>query len=125
MRDQVQIEVKGTENLIKKIGQKVLQFLGSKPKPKVLVGYTAAYAIFVHENLEANHPNGGQAKYLEQPAREYRAWMAEMIKIEMSKGRTMNEGMVAAGLFLQAESQKLVPVDTGLLKSSAFTRVEN
>lgn len=31
-------------------------------------------------------------------------------------------GLKLAGLFLQRESQKLVPVDTGNLKASAFTR---
>jgi hypothetical protein len=31
-------------------------------------------------------------------------------------------GIVVAGLTLQRESQRLVPVDYGLLKSSAFTR---
>lgn len=29
------------------------------------VRYDADYAIYVHENLEAQHPNGGQAKFLE------------------------------------------------------------
>lgn len=31
-------------------------------------------------------------------------------------------GLKKAGLFLQAESQKVVPVDTGNLRNSAFTR---
>jgi len=31
-------------------------------------------------------------------------------------------GMKVAGLFLQRESQKIVPVDTGILRSTAFTR---
>jgi hypothetical protein len=33
-------------------------------------------------------------------------------------------GLKKAGLFLQRESQKLVPVDFGNLKASAFTRAE-
>lgn len=36
---------------------------------KVHVGYTAAYALYVHENLEATHTNG-QAKFLESALRE-------------------------------------------------------
>jgi hypothetical protein len=28
-------------------------------------GPAAGYAIYVHENLQANHPRGGQAKFLE------------------------------------------------------------
>lgn len=34
------------------------------------VSYTTKYALHVHEDLTANHPNGGQAKYLEQALRE-------------------------------------------------------
>lgn len=28
--------------------------------------YNADYAIYVHEDIDAKHPNGGQAKYLEE-----------------------------------------------------------
>ena len=31
------------------------------------IGYDAPYALYVHENLELQHPNGGMAKYLELP----------------------------------------------------------
>lgn len=37
---------------------------------QVTIGYggaAAPYAIYVHERMELNHPNGGQAKYLEEP----------------------------------------------------------
>ena len=34
--------------------------------PIAEIGCTAEYAIYVHENLEANHPHG-KAKYLEDP----------------------------------------------------------
>ena len=34
---------------------------------QVAIGYGKDYAAFVHEDLSANHPHGGQAKYLEQP----------------------------------------------------------
>ncbi len=34
------------------------------------VGYHTPYALHVHEDLTANHPNGGQAKYLEQALRD-------------------------------------------------------
>lgn len=38
--------------------------------PSVTIGYggaAAPYAIYVHERLDLNHPNGGQAKFLEEP----------------------------------------------------------
>lgn len=36
--------------------------------------------------------------------------------------RGLRRGLRKGGLFLQRESQKIVPVDTGALKNSAFTR---
>jgi len=42
-----------------------------------------------------------------------------------SKVEKFTIGLKKAGLYLQAQSQKLVPVDYGVLKSTAFTRVEN
>lgn len=69
----------------------------------VYVGYTAEYAIFVHEDLELRHgadfnawywediqagrehergPNQ-QAKFLEQPLRQNRRQLAKIVKTEM------------------------------------------
>jgi hypothetical protein len=31
------------------------------------VGYTAPYALRIHEEVGYRHPHGGQAKYLEEP----------------------------------------------------------
>jgi len=31
----------------------------------VAVGYGASYSVFVHENMTNQHPNGGQAKFLQ------------------------------------------------------------
>lgn len=127
----------------------------------VIVGYTAAYALPVHEAVgmvlrglsrdprvrrieeggdpakarprpRQREPKGrywdpqgrGQAKFLEQPARENRARYAAIVAGEMRKGRTLVEALLVAGLALQRDSQLLVPVDTGNLKNSAFTRPE-
>ena len=89
----------------------------------VIVGYTQNYAIFVHENLEAIHPVG-QAKFLEQPARTEQGAIAKIVRDALSQGKTMAQALVLAGLYLQRASQKLVPIDTGALKNSAFTRLE-
>jgi Bacteriophage HK97-gp10, putative tail-component len=44
------------------------------------------YAIYVHEDLEAKHPNGGQAKFLESAINDYAPGMSvrvgESIKFE-------------------------------------------
>lgn len=91
----------------------------------VIVGFTTNYALYVHENLAAHHPVG-QAKFLEGPARELSndGTLATITRKVMHEGKTLAEGLVLAGLRLQREAQKLVPVDTGALKNSAFTRLE-
>lgn len=45
----------------------------------VTVSYGTNYALFVHENLEARHKPGRQAKFLEQPLREHRGRLAEIV----------------------------------------------
>ncbi len=42
-----------------------------------------AYALYVHEDLEANHPRGGQPKYLEQPFLEAQEGMADRISARL------------------------------------------
>ena len=103
---------------------RTLRNLAGKAKPaQVKVSYATDYAVYVHEDLNANHPNGGQAKYLEQPAREMRPQLAEGVKSDIRRGLTLEQALLRAGLKLQAASQKLVPVDTGALRASASTEV--
>lgn len=89
----------------------------------VVVGFTAAYGVYVHENLEAHHPVG-QAKFLEEPAIRIQDELGEMVKQGVESGKTVGQVLLVAGLRLQREAQKLCPVDTGALRASAFTRVE-
>jgi L-alanine-DL-glutamate epimerase-like enolase superfamily enzyme len=104
--------------------ERALQNLARKGLPcKVEVGYGTEYAVYVHEDMEANHPNGGQAKYLEQPARAMRKALGDQVRRDMNSGLTLKEAQLRAGLKLQAASQNLVPVDTGDLKASAYTKV--
>jgi len=51
----------------------------------VVVGYVADYAVYVHENLQAKHKPGKQAKFLEQPAREKRGEIIKIIEKEARK----------------------------------------
>jgi hypothetical protein len=106
----------------------------------VVVGYTASYALFVHENMEMKlkgqprpSPHHGrywdpqdraQPKFLEAPARYLQPELRKMIKDALAHGQTTAQALLQAGLRLQRESQLLVPVDTGALKASAFTRLE-
>lgn len=47
------------------------------------VGYSADYALKVHEDLEARHDDG-QAKFLEQPAREEAPRMLAIVAAELA-----------------------------------------
>lgn len=91
----------------------------------VVVGFTAAYALFVHEDMEAYH-KVGQAKFLEQPARELsdNGTLGGIVRKAVLAGKSVLEGLLLAGLRLQREAQLLAPVDTGNLRASAFTRIE-
>lgn len=91
----------------------------------VITGYTAAYAIYVHEDLSAHHDKG-QAKYLEQPAVELTnsGELQNIIQTAYKNGADLQTSLVLGALRIQRESQRLVPVDTGNLKASAFTRKE-
>lgn len=61
-----------------------LRWKGTK-RADVLVGYTQSYAVYVHENLEARHAPGKQAKFLETPAKLHRKKLLEIIQSEMKK----------------------------------------
>ena len=92
---------------------------------EVVTGYTANYALFVHEMVEIPH-KVGQAKFLEQPARELSndGTLRNIIRKAVRSGQSLPTGATLAALRIQRESQQLVPVDTGNLKGSAFTRRE-
>lgn len=108
----------------------------------VAVGYTKNYAMAVHEIIPLtpqwgrprkgkrakgsywDPANQGQPKFLEQPARELQGELGDIVAKVVDKGGTLEDGLWLAGLRLQAASQELVPVDTGDLKGSAFTRRE-
>jgi len=91
----------------------------------VVVGYTAAYALPVHENTTATFQRpGAEAKFLEKPAREMQGQVAGYIEQAWKQGKTTTDGLMVAGLHLQRKSQEIVPIDTGNLRASAFTRKE-
>ena len=46
---------------------------------QVVVSFGTEYAVYVHENLEARHAPGKQAKFLETPLREKGDRMAEIV----------------------------------------------
>jgi hypothetical protein len=150
--------VQNLSRLIAKLSNLAGAVRGNDPHPVVAVGYTAAYALPLHERIEmkwrglprdrsvrlggaprtvttghnASKAKGlfwgptGEAKFLERPFRELAA-SGEFFRIiytAMKRGATLAQGLVLAGLRLQRESQKRVPVLTGNLRNTAFTRLE-
>lgn len=123
-------KLKGIKKVIKLLEKKEKQLgLKDNPTPSVVVGYTQAYAIYVHENLEVsltekNIKAGRGAKYLENPARQHKSTIAKLVKDMILKKKRLDHSLLKGGLFLQKESQKVVPIDTGALRASAFTKLE-
>jgi hypothetical protein len=93
-------------------------------KSTVRVIYDTPYALYVHEDLTANHPNGGQAKFLEEPFRIHRRTMVEMVSQSLLRKKALDEALEKAGKFLLGQSLPLVPVDTGALRDSGHVVVE-
>ena len=50
---------------------------------RVLVGYVAAYAIYVHEMMDVHHQPGKQAKYLTGPMHEKNAEIKRIVQAAM------------------------------------------
>lgn len=89
---------------------------------RIVVGYSAPYAVYQHENLEYHH-EVGQAKYLEEPARVHRKRIARIVADARRSGIPLDQALRKGGEELKRLSQALVPVDTGFLRDSAFVEV--
>lgn len=90
----------------------------------IVVGYSAPYAMRIHEDLEMVHPNGGQAKYLEQPIAEMKDELAAMVRDCLMKRISLGDALLKVGEAILKASQELVPVDTGNLRDSGYVRLE-
>lgn len=88
----------------------------------VITGYTQRYALPVHE-IDRTHVIG-KWKYLEDPARENEREIGDIVRKALLRGVKLGKALLLGGLYLQRLSMKEVPVDTGALRASAFTRQE-
>lgn len=77
-------------------GAKAVASMAGKNNPAVVVGYSAYYAIYVHENLEAKHKKGKVAKFLERPLNDYRADLFNIIRKDAVKGMKKKAGKKAS-----------------------------
>lgn len=127
--------VEGAKDVIVKLER--LKGKSPKYRTSVAVGYTAKYALWVHESVEERlkgvpRPSGignywgprGRSKYLEGPFRELAPTLAEIVRTAIIRNSTLPQALLLAGLRLQRESQQVVPVEYGLLRASAFTKLE-
>lgn len=115
--------------------------LAMPEKATVLVGFTAKYALFVHENLNPKtlgqnvpRPSGlgvfwGPAmfgpKFLEAPARMFAKDIVNIVTTAYGKGLPLIQALLLGGLRLQREAMMRVPVEYGNLRASAFTREDD
>src|SRR5260370_37981128 len=131
------MEIKGLIKLVEQLRAKAAKSL-KEDNCSVSVGYTAKYALFVHENLQARHAGNtivsyasgirreytgvGQAKFLEQPARELNnsGELGRIVVTALLRRKTVAQALLLAGLRIQRESQLLCAVDTGAMRASAF-----
>jgi hypothetical protein len=113
------IKLEGTRKFsktIKRLKLKVRKTVNSR----VSVGFSQRYALFVHEDLTAKHPRGGQAKFLETPSRQLGPQLSNIIRQVVQSGNTLLEGQLAAGEVLLNAATDLTPIDTGALRLSGF-----
>lgn len=113
--------VEGISRVLFKLNALANRFGGGA---KLVLGYRAPYAVYVHENLSAHHAPPTKAKFLEGPARRMIPQVAKTIADEVQKGSSVEDALLKAGNEVMDESQKEVPVDKGDLKASAFVTLE-
>lgn len=134
----VNAKISGLSN-IKKMLERRKRKVESELKHHVVVGYSAPYAVYVHENMEMKlegepRPSGigvywgrptapGQSKFLEEPART-KAKLIGVRTAQVAKSTgSIIRALKAGGNLLKTESQNLVPVEYGDLKDSAYVEV--
>lgn len=115
-------EIRNLQRLISKLQAKAAK-VTTDINVSVVVGYTAGYALSVHERRNAYHPKG-RAGFLLDVMRENAGTLRDIVRKVCIRGGTLANGLLMAGLRLQRESQKNCPVQTGNLRASAFTRLE-
>lgn len=90
----------------------------------VRVSYATRYAVYVHEDLTMNHPRGGQAKFLEEAVNNTRDEVRQLLYTWSRRGVSLGATLRQCGRIIRSESLRLVPVDTGLLRSTARVILE-
>lgn len=123
----VKIEVANLNALLKALHRKA-QHMGRGAV--AVTSYSTDYAVYIHENLQLNHAAhgcGGQAKYLEEPARTKLPELRAVAASAMRRNRylALAKAVLEVARTLLTFSRPLVPVDTGKLRDSGRARLES
>ena len=118
-RDTMKLTLEGLQNLRNALINKVRKAKGDNDV--VIVGFTQNYAIFVHEDMNAEHKEGKSAKYLEKAYVLIYPAIPYIVSQALRNGKSVTQGLIIAGLRIQRAAMKVVPIDTGALRASAFT----
>lgn len=116
----VELKLDGRDRLIKRF-RAMAEKVGREVR--LVVGYSAPYAMRIHEDLEMPHKNG-QAKFLEEPLKLLRNDMRIYIRDQLRKEVKLEKVLINVGNKILSVSRKLVPVDTGRLRDSGYVVVE-
>jgi type IV secretory pathway ATPase VirB11/archaellum biosynthesis ATPase len=117
----VAVELLGVPELLVKLGA-ITKKVAAQASADVVVGYSAPYAIYVHENLGARHTTG-RAKFLETAARRLARPLGNMIGGQVKAGVPIDTAMLSGAIRIKVASQALCPVRTGYLRASAYVEV--
>lgn len=109
--------VRGVLEMLRKTKNKYRDFDESN---SVTVGCTQTYALFVHEDMEANH-EVGEAKFMQKSVARTKSRVGAVITKAISRGASAIQAFLMGGYLIQRTSQENTPVDTGALKASHFT----
>lgn len=98
--------------------------LHGKLVSRLRIGYSASYAVYVHENLEAAFRVGGP-RYLTRPFRRLsRSMRSLMVRYLQVGKRSLEYAILQTGKWFIRETRAEVPLDTGHLRSTAYVSAE-
>src|SRR5690554_3144864 len=113
-----QAQIQGLDKVVERL-QKLKQSSINDGNLDIVVGYAASHATYVHE-INKNYNYGKQWKYLETPFKMLQGYFAKVIIQSYTRTGSIRVGLKKSAKALYAESQALVPIDTGELKASGF-----
>jgi hypothetical protein len=117
----VAVEIVGLRELLLKM-RAITRAVAAQTAADAVVGFSAPYAIHVHEDLRARHRTG-RAKFLEIPARQLGRQIGREIGVQAGAGVPIDRALLNGAIRIMVAAQALCPVRTGYLRSSAYAEL--